>query len=324
MSLPSRVSRRTVLGAAAALAACRRPSGAAANLSTVTLRVGTYKGGVQHALKAAGLDDTPYKIAWAEFAGGNLLTEAIEARAVDVGSMSEIPPIFVAGRPSLLRLVAVQKADVNAQVVLVPKDSPIRSPAELKGKRVGYVRATTAQYLLIKLLAEHGLTLADVQGVPLSPSDGLSAFGQGSLDAWVIYGVHGSLARARLGARVLATGLGRLSGNYVQAALSEALADPPRRAAVIDHLLRSQKANAWQSTHPEAWAAVQAQVTGAPAEIFLQQYRERSGPTALAPVDEAAIASQQAVADAFAKVGSLPAHVDVRPLWTQELNSALA
>ena len=49
-----------------------------------------------------------------------------------------------------------------------------------------------------------------------------------------------------------------------------------------------------------------------------------AGPTALAPVDEAAIASQQAVADAFAKVGSLPAHVDVRPLWTQELNSALA
>jgi len=313
-----RLSRRGALAGAAALAAC-----APKTTGRTTLRIATYKGGVQPLLKAAGLDDPPYAIAWSEFAAGNLITEAIDARAVDIGSMSEIPPIFVAGRSTRLRLVAVQKGDVNAQVTLVPKDSPARSAADLKGKKVGYVRATTAQYFLARLLAEKGLGFADIQPVALSPQDGLSAFTQGSLDAWVIYGVQGTLARARLGARVLATGLGRLSGNYVQAALSEALADPPRRAAIIDHLKRTRQAYAWAEAHPEAWAAAQAAATGAPAEAYLQQQRERSAPTRLAPVDDAAIASQQTVADTFASLGAIPAKVDVRSLWTTELNSSL-
>jgi sulfonate transport system substrate-binding protein len=238
--------------------------------------------------------------------------------------MSEIPPIFVAGRSKRLRLAAVQTGDVNAQVTLVPKDSPIRAAADLKGKRVGYVRATTAQYFLARLLAEQNLTFADIQPVALTPQDGLSAFTQGSLDAWVIYGVQGTLARARLGARVLATGLGRLSGNYVQAALSDALADPARKAAIVDHLTRVKRAYAWADTHPDAWAAAQSAATGAPAAAYLQQHRERSAPTRLAPVDEAAIASQQAVADTFAALGAIPARVDVRPLWTTELNAELS
>ncbi|MCI3132134.1 hypothetical protein [Phenylobacterium aquaticum] len=125
MASPLDLSRRGVLAGAAALAACApRTHGPAAG---VTLRVGTYKGGVQNLLPAAGLADTPYNVVYSEFAGGNLITEAISAKALDIGSMSEIPPIFVAGKAPLLRQAAVQRADVNSQVVLVPDGSPIRS-----------------------------------------------------------------------------------------------------------------------------------------------------------------------------------------------------
>lgn len=321
MSGLDRISRRGVLAGAAALAACAPKP--AAGPGTVTLRVATYKGGARDLLKAAGLEDAPYRIAWSEFGAGNLITEAIDARAIDIGSMSEIPPIFLAGRPTQVRLVAVLRGDVNAQVTLVPRASPIRSAAELKGKRVGYVRATTAQYFLARLLGEHGLTFADIEPVALSPQDGLSAFTQGSLDAWVIYGVQGALARARLGARVLATGLGRLSGNYVQAAFAEALDDAPRRAAIADHLRRLKKAYAWANDNADAWAQVQATATGAPVEIYRQIHRERSAPSILGPVDETAIASQQAVADGFAALGAIPARVDVRPLWNPIFNMEL-
>ena len=60
-----------------------------------------------------------------------------------------------------------------------------------------------------------------------------------------------------------------------------------------------------------------------PTEIYLQQHKERSGPTQLAPVTDEAIASQQQVADTFAKAGVIPAAVDVRPLWTTTLNADL-
>lgn len=314
-------SRRAVLAGAASLAACA-PRGSPSSI--VTLRVGSYKGGVQNLLPAAGLADTPYRLAYSEFAGGNLIAEAISARALDIGSMSEIPPIFVAGKAPLLKLVAVQRADVNAQVVLVPQASTIRSGADLKGKRVGFVKATTAHYFLIRLLAESGLTFADIQPIALSPQDGLAAFGRGALDAWVIYGVQGNIARARLKARVLTTGLGRLSGNYVHAALSEAIDDPARRGAIVDYLGRLRRAYAWADQNAEAWSQAQSKTTGVPAEIYLQQHRERSAPTTIGPVDTAAIASQQQVADVFAQAGVIPAKVDVTSLWSQALNQDLA
>lgn len=316
-----RFTRRGVLAAGAALAACSpRP---AAKAGPITLRVAGYRGLSQTVLQAAGLEDTPYRIAWSEFAGGNLITEAIDAGAVDIGGMSEIPPIFVAGRPTRLRIVAVQRANVNDQVTLVPKGSAIRSAAELKGKRVGYVRATTSQYFLSRLLAEHRLGFADIEAVALSPQDGLSAFTQGALDAWVIYGVQGNLARARLGARVLATGLGRLSGNFVYAALDDAVADPLRRAAMVDHLQRLKTAYGWAESHPEAWAQAQSAATGVPTETYLAIDRERSAPTRLGPVDEAAIVSQQQVADTFAEMKAIPAKVDVRPLWSTAISDQI-
>jgi sulfonate transport system substrate-binding protein len=318
-----RFTRRGVLASAAALAACSPKP--AAKASRLTLRVASYKGGAKTLLEAAGLDrEAAYDIAWSEFAGGNLITEAIDARAIDIGSMSEIPPIFVAARPTRLKIVALQRGDVNSQVTLVPKGSTIRSAAELKGKRVGYVRATTSQFFLARLLAEQGLTYADITPVALSPQDGLSAFTQGSLDAWVIYGIQGHLARSRLGARVLATGLGRLSGNYVQSALDEALDDPPRRDAITDHLLRLKRTYAWAEANSEAWSAAQSAATGVPAEVYEAIHRERSEPTTLGPIDARAIASQQEVADAFASLGAIPAKVDVRPLWSNALSDKLS
>jgi sulfonate transport system substrate-binding protein len=136
--------------------------------------------------------------------------------------------------------------------------------------------------------------------------------------------VQGNIARARLNARVLTTGLGRLSGNYVHAALSEALDDPARRAAIVDYLGRLRRAHVWADQNPDLWAQTQFKATGVPTEIYLQQHRERSAPTTIGPVDAAAIASQQQVANVFFKAGVIPAAVDVNSLWTQALNKDLS
>jgi sulfonate transport system substrate-binding protein len=77
--------------------------------------------------------------------------------------------------------IAVYHGDVNNQVVLVPKGSAIRSLGDLKGKRVGYVRATTTQYYLIQMLKSAGLSWDDIDPVAMTVSDGAEAFGRGSL-----------------------------------------------------------------------------------------------------------------------------------------------
>ena len=214
------------------------------------------------------------------------------------------------------------QGDVNNQVLLVPSGSPVQAFADLKGKRIGYVKATTSHYILLRLLEEAGLKWTDIKPVALSPQDGLAAFSSGAIDAWVIYGVIVQQARAA-GARVLRTALGILSGNYLVAAAKSALDDPLKRQALGDYLGRYAKVAQWANADDARWAQARGAATGVPAALYLREFKERSAPTRLLKISDAAIASQQGVADAFAAAGLIPGKVDVRALWDDRLSSAI-
>jgi sulfonate transport system substrate-binding protein len=294
-------------------------------LSAATLRVGMYKGGDSFYFDEAGVAATPYKTVKAEFAAGNLIVEAINGGSIDVGSMSEIPPIFAAAGtgPAPLKVVAVLRGDVNNQVILVPKASVIGDTAQLKGKRVGYVRSTTSHYFLLRVLKEQGLAFRDIVAVPLSPQDGLAAFQSGQLDAWVIYGLVQELAKQQ-GARVLRTADGILSGNYVFAAASAAIADPLRHAAIGDYLRRVARVYEWINQHPQQWANKSGQLAGVSPQLFLNDIKNRSQPYKLQAVDDTAIRSQQQVADVFADNGMLARRIDVTSLWDRSFAAYLS
>lgn len=280
----------------------------------VTLRVAQYKAGDALLLRLVGLADTPYRVEWSEFGSGNLMLEAANAGALDLAYGSEIPPTFAAVSGARVKLVAVIRGDVNEQVVLVPQGSAIRDIAGLKGKRVGFVRATTTHYYLSRMLAEAGLSLSDVQLVNLTPSDGQAAFRSGALDAWAIYGYSVPVARQG-GARVLRTAQGILSGNYPYF-IRAGLADEPARAeAARDLLDRIRRAMPFIQERPAEYAAAQAAVLNVPEPTIRALLDNVSQARSLAPADDAAVASHQAVADEFARIGVIPRRVDVAPLW---------
>lgn len=326
LSRISCISRRQWLQATggAALLAAGWSSGQAAqplaatpavDLSGVTLRIAVYKGGHQTLLQAAGLADTPYRIEWKEFNSGVLHIEAINGDALDVGSGSEIPPVFAARARSPVRIIAVYHEDLNNQGTFLPKDSTVRSVAELRGKRVGYVRGTTAHYYLYKQLTEAGLGFNDIKAINLTPADGLSAFARGDLDAWAIWGYNGQLARTRYNARTLKTGVGYLSGNFLIYGNPKAIADPLRHAAIADYLQRLQRAYVWSNANYRSYAEAQSRETRVPVGDILELYNNRSQDSSLVATDEAAIRSHQQVADVFQMIGVLDGPADVRPLW---------
>jgi sulfonate transport system substrate-binding protein len=294
-----------------------------ADLAGVTLRVATYKGLWRPLLQAAGLADTPYRIDWRELNSGVLHIEAINGDALDLGSGSEIPPVFAARQKANLRLIAVVHEDLNNQATLARKDAPIRRIADLRGRRVGYVRATTAHYYLAKQLAEAGLSFADVDAVNLTPADGLSAFARGDLDAWAIYGYNGQLARTQHGARTIKTGVGYLSGNFPVYANPRAIDDPRRRAAIADVLQRLQRAYAWVNANYLAYARAQSAETRVPVGDIVELFNGRSNDYSLAGVDDAVVRSHQEVADTFQRLGVLDGPADVRPLWDRSFTAAL-
>ncbi|MDO7842335.1 ABC transporter substrate-binding protein [Sphingomonas immobilis] len=274
--------------------------------------------------KAAGLAPQGFRLEYSEFQSGQLAVEALNGNSLDVAGMSEIPPIFAAASAiQSFKQVAVSHGDVNNQVVLVPKGSAIKSLADLKGKRVAYVRATTTQYFLIKMLESVGLKWSDITPVAMGVSDGAAAFGRGSIDAWAIFGFPIQRAIATEGARILKTASGFLSGNYIVSAHVDTLADPAKSKLVGDYLTLLRRGYAWADAHQDAWAAAIAKDIGVPKSYVLDQFARKSDSFSLRPVTPAAIQSQQEVADVFLKAGSLPHPVDVRPLWDDRFNSLI-
>ena len=292
-----------------------------------TLRVsitGKGEGDYRLLFRAAGIKVEGFDIAYNEFQSGQLVVEALNGGSLDFGGMSEIPPIFAAASTiQSFRQIAVVHGDVNNQVVLVPKGSRAKSIADLKGKRVGYVRATTSQYFLIRMLEEVGLGWDDIKPVAMGVSDGAAAFSQGALDAWAIYGFPIQRAIATGGAHILRTAHGILSGNYLAAAHVDALADPGRAKLIAAYLGLLQQAFGWAAAHQDEWARIVSQDIGVPLAYVRDQFRRKSASFELRPVTSDAIASQQKVADLFCAQKLLPRPVDVRPLWDDRFNNAI-
>lgn len=316
------VARRSFLaGAGAALLA-----GCSGTAKPTALRVAiTGKGESDNRLIFATAGIVPdFPVHYSEFESGHLVVEALNSGAIDFGGMSEIPPVFAAASTvQSFRQIAVYHGDVNNQAVLVPRGSALRTLADLKGKRVGYVRATTTQYFLIRMLESVGLAWGDIEPVAMTVADGAAAFGNGSLDAWAIYGFPIQRALATQGARVLRTALGFLSGNYIVAAHQDAIADPLRADWIARYLRLTQQGYAWTAANQNVWAGKVADAIGVPVALVNDQFARRSDPFTLRRVSDAAIASQQGVADVFAKAGLIGRRVDMRPLWDNRFNAQI-
>jgi sulfonate transport system substrate-binding protein len=275
-------------------------------------------------LRTAGLKPDGYQLTYSEFPSGHLVIEALNSGAVDLGSMSEIPPVFAAASSiQSFRQIAVLHGDVNNQVVLVPRGSTVTDLAGLKGKKVGYVRATTSQYFLLRMLQSVGLGWNDIVPTAMGVSDGAAAFSTGALDAWAIYGFPIQRAIASDGARILRTALGFLSGNYIVSAHVDALANPVRSETIGKYLRLVRRGHAWSAKHRNEWAVIVAKDIGVPVPFVQDQFRRASAVYEMRPVTGDAIASQQSVADLFAEQKLIPTKVDVRPLWDDRFTSII-
>ncbi|WP_329276186.1 ABC transporter substrate-binding protein [Streptomyces sp. NBC_00691] len=274
---------------------------------SLVLNVGDQKGGAEALLRAAGeLDDLPYRVTWSTFTSGPPLLEAVNAKAVDIGSVGNTPPVFAAGADSKITVVAATHGDSAGETILVAKDSPLRSVAELRGKRVAVAQGSSAHFQLITSLAKAGLKPSDVRVTLLQPADALAAFTSGKVDAWAVWDPYTSQVLLSGKGRVLADGRGLVNGLGFQVAAPSALADPAKAKAVADFVERLRRAQDWVFDHPEDWAKVWAKETGLPYDVALAAVKRSNGTRIPVAIDDAAIASEQKIADTFAALGLIP------------------
>jgi sulfonate transport system substrate-binding protein len=315
------LSRRRLLANCATLTASALLLPATGQAQVQPLRVWRYKGSAATFMDLAGQADTPYPLEWVDIAGGNLVLEALNSGSLDYVSMSEIPPVFAAIAKVPIALIGLLPGDEHDNGIVVRKDAGIRSVADLKGKRISYVRATNTHYFVLDILRQHGLTLADVQAVPMPMQDALIAFRSGHVDALTGGGIS-LLQAAREGGKRLEN-VSRFVGNSLIATTQGALRDPEKHRQLADFLLREKATWAWVSQHPQAWAQRCTEQTGIAAELYLQQFQQRARPVRLGAINEQAIDSAQQVADTFFDNQLIRQPVAVRPLWRDDFNSIL-
>ncbi|MBJ3812704.1 ABC transporter substrate-binding protein [Streptomyces flavofungini] len=290
----------------------------------LTLNVGDQKGGSEAVLRAAGeLDDLTYKIKWSTFTSGPPLLEAVNAKAVDIGAVGNTPPVFAAGAGSKISVVAATHGTAHGEAIVVPKDSEFRRTADLKGKSVAVAQGSSAHYQLLASLKKAGLTLGEVDVKYLQPADALAAFTGGKVDAWAVWDPYTSQVLRGGKGRILTDGEGVVNVLSFQVAAPGALADKKKTAAIDDYLRRLRKAQAWVFKHPEAWAKVWAKDTGLPYEVALDAVQRTHGTRVPVAVDRQAIASEQRIVDAFARLKLIPRRVDFGGFTDTRFNGSL-
>ena len=296
-------------------------SAARSDLSGVTLVLGDQAKGLRTVVEAANaFEGIDYKVEWANFQGAAPLFEALRAGAVDLAPAGDTPVLAPATGGTPLRIVAVRPSQSRGIAILVPANSDIHSVADLKGRNVvvSSARGSISQYLLIRALANAGVDEKDVKVGFVLPTDALSAFNAGKIEAWATFGIYQAFAEQQ-GARVLISGEGINTGLTFITASDEVLTDPLKRKALGDVLQRFARAFEWAQQNPDEYARVFAKVNDIPLEV---SRRLRSwGDESLLPVEPRDIQALQQVDDLFVEKKIFPHRVDVQKLTDAEVFS---
>jgi sulfonate transport system substrate-binding protein len=261
------------------------------------------RGTIEEALKPQG-----WMVTWAEFPAGPQLLESLNIGAADFGPVGDTPPIFAQAAGADIVYVGHEAPSPRNNAIIVPKDSPIKTIADLKGKQVAYARGSSCHWLVVRALEANGLTYGDVQSDFLTPADARAAFERGAVDAWAIWDPYYAAVQIDLGARTVAdgTGLTAAVGFYI-AARPFAEQHPEVIGAALTAL---RDIDIWLNNHPGEAAAEMSRRLGLKVEV-LQRGFERSV-FGVSRVDAATLAEQQKIADAFAKLGLIPKPINVR------------
>ncbi len=303
------VQRRLVVacGLALALGLVSNPVRAQTAGAATELRIGFQKYSTLTLMKTRGdldkrLAAQGVAVRWIEFPGGPQMLEALNVGSIDFGNVGEAPPIFAQAAGADFVYVANEPPSPTAEAVVVRKDSPLKSVADLKGRRVALNKGSNVHFLFVKLMDKAGLKPGDVEIVFLPPADARAAFERGSVDAWVIWDPFLAAIQKQTDARVLADGSGLVS-NYIfyVAGRKYAEANPRIIALVVDDIAR---VGTWATQEPKAVAGVIAPLIG--LELAIVETSVRRYAYGVKPIDAAALAEQQRVADVFFGLNLIP------------------
>jgi sulfonate transport system substrate-binding protein len=244
-------------------------------------------------------------VEWVQSAGSNKALEFLRNNTVDFGSAaggaalmaraagSPVKAIYVFSRPEWTALV-------------VPAYSPLKSVADLKGKKVAVTLGTDPHIFLLRALEDAGLSVKDITLVPMQHADGRIAMEKGDVDAWA--GLDPLMAQSELNAHARLLFRDPYLNTYGLLCIREDFmaAQPEliqRVLNVYDH------ARVWALQNPDALRA--ALVQGAEVDDAVAARQLERTDLRNSAIGQAQQRTIQAAGEALQRVGVIAPSVDI-------------
>ncbi len=130
-------------------------------------------------------DDAGVDVKITSFANDSDMTAAFAADRIQVANAASHTTLQFIEQGLDVTIVLLLDASLTADAILT--DGSIASVADLKGQRVAYEEGSVSNLLLGYALSQEGLTLDDIETVPMDPAEAATALIGGSVPAAVTY-----------------------------------------------------------------------------------------------------------------------------------------
>jgi sulfonate transport system substrate-binding protein len=305
------MKRRDFLRLSAGLAAFL-PQLSRASGGVRELRIGYQKNGVLLIVRQRAVLEDHFRpqgidVKWVEFSSGPPMMEAMNVGSIDYGAVGDAPPIFAQSGGAAIVYAAGQPS-TNGQGILLPRNSEVHSIGDLKGKRIGFTKGSSAHNLVVQTLRVAGLGYEDVKPVYLTPPDAGAAFANGGIDAWAIWDPYLAIGEVKEGGRILVHGHEITKANSFYIA-NRSFAEA--HGAILQQIIDATVTTAtWAAAHRSEVAKALSDVTGIPLDI--QTIAADRSEFRIGSITDDIVATQQGVADSFFKLGLIPKPIAVR------------
>lgn len=203
------------------------------------------------------------KVAWVLSQGSNRSLEYLNSGGVDFASSASLAAVLSRANGSPIKSVYVySRAEWTA--LLVRKDSPYQSIADLRGKKIAATKGTDPYLFTLRALQQAGLSKNDVELVHLQHPDGRTALEKGDVDAWAGLDPHMAASQVQAGSRLLYRNTDFNSYGVISVTDRFAKENPHTIATVLSAY---EQAREWSVQHPQELAELLAKESGLPLDV---------------------------------------------------------
>lgn len=203
------------------------------------------------------------KVSWVFSQGSNRSLEYLNGGSIDFASTAGLAAVLSRANGSPIKTVYVGSRP-EWTALAVRQDSPIKSLADLKGRKIAATKGTDPFLFTLRSLATVGLGKNDVELLHLQHPDGRTALERGDVDAWA--GLDPLLAASQIqnGSRLLYQNVDFNTYNVLSVTEKFAKEHPQ---AINKVLQAYEKARQWARENPEPLAELLAKEANLPLEV---------------------------------------------------------